>query len=83
MTALSQLAYKVDLGKIDSEGDFPCPRCGVNISPEDETENTYSVLEARFEGETLKEVVIACNRCGSILHLRGFEGCNYLLDVEG
>jgi len=28
-----------DLTKIDGDGDFPCPRCGIVISPEDFTAN--------------------------------------------
>ena len=70
---MSQLAYKIDLTKIDGEGDFPCPRCGVNISPEDETNETYSILETRSENGALKEVVIACKICESIIHLVGFK----------
>ena len=76
MAVLSQRAYKIDLSRIDGEGDFPCPRCGVIISPEDETEKTYSILETRSEEGALKEIMIACNICGSIIHLRGFEECN-------
>lgn len=45
----------------------------VNISPEDKTEDTYIVLETRSENEGLKEVMIACKTCGTIIHLRGFE----------
>jgi len=70
---MSQLVYRIDLTKIDGEGDFPCPRCGVNISPEDETNDIYSVMETRSGDESLEEVVITCNRCQSIIHLMGFQ----------
>lgn len=68
-----QLAYKIDLTKIDGEGDFPCPRCRINISPEDETTNTYNILRTRSENKTLKEVIIMCNMCRSTIHLVGFQ----------
>ena len=68
-----QLQYNIDLTKIDGEGDFTCPLCGKNISPEDETESTYRILKTRFENGDLKEVVIACKTCERIIRLRGFE----------
>ncbi len=72
--------YVVDLTKIDGDGDFPCPRCGVIISPEDETETIYIILEVkmiedeRFQesDQQLEELVIKCNDCGSIIHITGF-----------
>ncbi len=65
-------AYKLDLTKIAGDGDFSCPRCGNTISPDDETEVTYSILEARVNGHGLEEIVIRCNRCSSSIHLTGF-----------
>jgi len=66
------LVYEVDLTKIKGEGDFPCPSCGVVISPEDETEVVYSILETKVKGESLEELVIQCNKCGSKIRLVGF-----------
>ncbi|MDH5702437.1 MAG: hypothetical protein OEZ12_06685 [Candidatus Bathyarchaeota archaeon] len=66
------LVYEVDLTKIQVEGDFPCPNCGVIISPEDETEDVYCILETKVKGETLEELVIQCNNCGSRIRLVGF-----------
>ncbi|MGQ9460395.1 MAG: hypothetical protein ACUVRA_04120 [Candidatus Bathyarchaeaceae archaeon] len=66
------LVYKVDLTKIQGEGDFPCPSCGAVISPEDETEDVYSILETKVKGESLEELVIQCNKCGSKIRLVGF-----------
>jgi len=66
------LVYEVDLTKIKGEGDFPCPSCGVVISPEDETEDVYSILETKVKGESLEELVIQCNKCGSKIRLVGF-----------
>ena len=66
------LVYEVDLTKIQGDGDFPCPNCGVIISPEDETEDVYCILETKVRGETLEELVIQCNKCGSRIRLVGF-----------
>ena len=66
------LVYEVDLTKIKGEGDFPCPSCGVVISPEDETEDVYRILETKIKGESLEELVIQCNKCGSKIRLVGF-----------
>ena len=62
----------MDLTRINGDGDFPCPNCGVTISPEDETENVYRVLKTKVRGETLEEVVIRCNKCESQMRLTGF-----------
>jgi len=42
------------------------------ISPEDETENAYTILETKMKKEFLEELIIHCNRCGSRIHLVGF-----------
>ena len=64
--------HTVDLTKIDGNGDFPCPQCGIVISPDDPTEEKYSVLESKVNQNGLDEVVILCNSCGSHIHLTGF-----------
>jgi DNA-directed RNA polymerase subunit RPC12/RpoP len=66
------LIYQVNLTEIQGEGDFLCPNCGVVISPEDETENVYRILETKVKGQTLEELVIQCNKCGSKIRLVGF-----------
>ena len=67
------LEYKVDLTKIEGSGDFPCPNCGVNISPEDHTDNTYSIKEIKTRRDRLEEIVIQCHRCESLIRLAGFK----------
>jgi len=64
--------HTVDLTKIDGNGEFSCPQCGIAISPEDSTEEKYSVLEPKVKNNGLEEVVILCNSCGSHIHLTGF-----------
>jgi len=67
-------AFKVDLTEIDGLGDFPCPACGATISPDDESEESYNILEARSVGrDLLDEVLIQCNRCKSTISIVGFD----------
>ena len=67
------LEYKVNLAKIDGSGDFPCPKCGVRMSPDDQTENTYSIKEIKTKRDRLEELVIQCHTCESLIHLAGFK----------
>jgi len=64
--------FTIDLSKIDGKGDFPCPHCGVVISPDDETEEVYIILDTKVHGESLEELTIQCNKCGSKIRLTGF-----------
>ena len=65
-------AYKVDLTKICGKGDFPCPRCKSIISPDETSEETYSILDPKVKNQELEEIVICCNKCKSQIHLTGF-----------
>ena len=67
------LEYKVDLTKIEGSGDFPCPECGVNMSPEDQTEDTYSNKEIKTRRVVLEELAIQCHSCKSLIRLTGFK----------
>lgn len=64
--------YKIDLTKIDGSGDLSCPRCETIISPDDCTEESYSLLGTKVNRHGLDELVIRCNRCASQIHLTGF-----------
>jgi len=65
-------SFRVDLTKIEGEGDFPCPRCGALISPDDETEEVYTIIDTIMEDDgCLESMVIRCNRCGSTISLDG------------
>jgi predicted RNA-binding Zn-ribbon protein involved in translation (DUF1610 family) len=64
--------FKVNITQIEGEGEFPCPKCGVVISPDDETETVYKILETRVKGQHLEELVLLCNKCGSKIRLVGF-----------
>jgi rubrerythrin len=64
--------YTVDLTKIDGDGAFLCPKCGTMISPDDETEETYRIVETKVKNDELAELVLMCNKCGSKIRLTGF-----------
>ena len=74
MSTKRQQMYKIDLTKIEGDGDFSCPRCGALISPDDETEEVYTIMETKMKGDVLEELVITCNKCGSKIHVVGFLG---------
>ncbi len=65
-------AYKINLTRIDGNGDFSCPGCGTKISPDDETEEIYSIMGSKANIHGLEEIEIQCNRCSSHIHLTGF-----------
>lgn len=65
--------YKLDLTQIDGDGTFPCPKCGTVISPEDETEEVYKIVDTKIVNDELVELVIMCGKCGSNIKLTGFQ----------
>ncbi len=71
-TTKKNMIYTVDLTKIDGDGAFPCPKCGTLISPDDETEETYKIVDTKVEGDELSELILTCNKCGSTIRLTGF-----------
>ena len=64
--------HRIDLTKINGNGEISCPQCGTIISPEDCTEEKYSILEPKVNKKGLEEVEILCNSCGSHIQLTGF-----------
>jgi DNA-directed RNA polymerase subunit RPC12/RpoP len=65
--------FSVDLTQIDGDGSFPCPKCGSVISPEDESEETYKIVNTKVVNDQLVELVVECTECGSTIRLTGFE----------
>jgi predicted RNA-binding Zn-ribbon protein involved in translation (DUF1610 family) len=65
--------YEINLATIDGDGSFPCPKCGMTISPEDETEHNYQIVDTKVVNEELAELIIACGKCRSIMKLTGFQ----------
>jgi len=75
-------AYVLDLSRIDGSGDFLCPHCGATISPDDCSEEVYSILDIKVNSYGLDELVIRCNRCESQIHLTGFSILQKLAETE-
>lgn len=67
------VAYTIDLTQIDGDGSFPCPKCGTVISPEDETEQSYKIVNTKVVNDELVELVIMCGECGNNIKLTGFQ----------
>ena len=63
----------VDLTQIDGDGTFPCPKCGTVISPDDETEEVYKILDTKVVNDELVELVVSCGTCGTVIKLTGFQ----------
>ena len=65
--------YTIDLTQIDGDGSFPCPKCGTVISPEDESEEVYKIVDTKVVNDELVELVIMCSECSSHIKLTGFQ----------
>jgi len=65
--------YTIDLTQIDGDGSFPCPKCGTVISPEDESEEVYKIVDTKVINDELVELVIMCSECSSNIKLTGFQ----------
>jgi DNA-directed RNA polymerase subunit RPC12/RpoP len=70
--------YTIDLTRIKGKGKLRCPKCRIVISPDDETENAYTILETVMNGDCLEKIVLKCNSCGSRVHLTGFHILNQM-----
>ena len=64
--------YTIDLTKIDGDGAFSCPKCETLISPDDETEDTYQIVQTKVKDDELAELILTCKKCGSTMKLTGF-----------
>ncbi len=64
--------FKVDITQIEGDGDFLCPKCGVVISPDDETDTVFQIVDTKVKKQKLEELVILCNNCRSKIRLVGF-----------
>ena len=68
--------HMIDLTKVKGKGDVRCPKCEARISPDDKSDETYTILEPVMEGNYLEKIVIECSKCGSRIHLTGFDILN-------
>jgi predicted RNA-binding Zn-ribbon protein involved in translation (DUF1610 family) len=67
------MAYvEIDLTKIDGDGAFQCPKCGTIISPDDESDNNYEIVDTKVKKDELAELVVRCKKCRTTMKLTGF-----------
>jgi phage terminase large subunit GpA-like protein len=72
------MVYELDLTRIQGNGDFPCPKCGIIISPDNETDEVYCILKIKERNKILEEVIMQCNKCATKIRLTGFS----ILSIE-
>jgi hypothetical protein len=65
--------YTINLAEIEGEGTFACPKCGTPISPDDESEEVYKIVDTKVINDQLAELVISCNTCKTTIKLTGFD----------
>ena len=71
--------FKINLNAIEGEGEFPCPSCKTMISPDDESETTYRIVDiSTFRDGSLKTLTVLCKKCSSTIVLEGFNLLNKL-----
>jgi DNA-directed RNA polymerase subunit RPC12/RpoP len=69
--------YIVNSSSIEEDGSFNCTKCGLKISPEDETSENYEIIDTKIYNGEIAELVITCGRCRSKLKLIGFQQIEY------
>ncbi len=65
--------HTINLASAASDGSFQCPQCGMSISPDDENEENYQIMDTKVVNDELSELVIACGKCGCTIKLTGFQ----------
>ena len=68
-----ECAFTIDLANAEGDGSFPCPNCGSSISPDDDNEDNYEILDTKVVNDELSELLISCGKCGCTLKLTGFQ----------
>lgn len=74
--------FTVDLAKVDGDGAFRCPKCGNPISPDDETEQNYVILDRNVVSDSLEFLRIKCQKCASVIRLEGFQTLRQFMEVK-
>ena len=63
----------VDLTTTEGDGSFSCPKCGTMISPDDESEEVYKIVDTKVVNDELVELVVSCGTCGTVIRVTGFQ----------
>jgi len=62
-------SFFIDTSRTKGSGEFRCPKCGTKISPDDQSEDVYTILRPVMKGDRLERIILQCNRCRSKIHL--------------
>ena len=65
--------FKIDLTAIEGDGSFKCPKCDMSISPDDESEENYQILDTKVVNDELAELIVVCAKCRTTIKLTGFQ----------
>ena len=65
--------FKVGEAQIEWGASFRCPGCGEVIFPEDASGRYCALLGVRIEDGEIKEAVMKCAKCGSLICLESFD----------
>ena len=65
--------YTINLAAIEGDGSFPCPKCGLSISPDDASEENYQIMDTKLINDELAELILICGKCRSTIRLIGFQ----------
>ncbi len=65
--------FTINLAELEGEGSFACPGCGTMISPDDESEDVYKIVDTKVLNDDLVELIVTCNTCRTTIKLTGFE----------
>ena len=68
-----QMLHTINLAEIEGDGSFPCPKCATVISPEDESEKVYKIVDTKLVNDELVELIVMCEKCKSNIKLTGFQ----------
>jgi len=64
--------FEIDLRYLEGSGDFHCPKCGQLISPEENSNETYKIIDIKADKQGLKSIYLKCLNCNSEIKLVGF-----------
>ena len=68
-----EVEYTINFSSLANDGSFNCTKCGTEVSPEDETNENYEIIDTEIYNGEIAELVITCGKCGSTLKLTGFQ----------